>query len=134
MKENSCIISSSHQSHHPSTSSSSAPPKNGLAISSVPSSGDTKLTCVPRITTSPNRRVWLVTCSGSSGSGVIVRRHHIFVSISIQFCRVSVYFHQLVFVMSCFLIQITPAMNRYFICINNSVKGYVRKIRITTRL
>lgn len=70
MKENSnnAIIYPHHALYECFIYSSSSPAKNGLAISSVPSSGDTKLTCVPRITTRPNFLVSLVTRSGSSGS------------------------------------------------------------------
>ena len=41
---------------------------NGLAISSIPSSGETNETCVPLITTSPSLRIWSVNWVVSSGS------------------------------------------------------------------
>jgi len=52
-------------------SSSSSPTKNGLAISSTPSCGDTKDTCVPRTTTRPSFLVLSVTRSESSGSCIV---------------------------------------------------------------
>ena len=54
-----------HSSSCSSSPSSSPPSKNGFAISSVPSSGETKLTCVPLITTKPSFLVWFVIFSGS---------------------------------------------------------------------
>ena len=43
--------------------------RNGLAISSVPSTGQIIMTAVPRQTTSPSVRVASVNLYGSSGSG-----------------------------------------------------------------
>ena len=45
---------------------SSALAKKGFEISSIPSSGETRLTCVPRTTTSPNFLVSLVVLLKSS--------------------------------------------------------------------
>ena len=48
--------------------------RNGLAISSVPSTGQIIMTAVPRQTTSPSVRVASVNLYGSSGSGGGVER------------------------------------------------------------
>ena len=50
-----------------SSSSAKSSPK-GLAISSMPSAGDIKLTWVPLQTIRPNRLVWSVNLNGSFGS------------------------------------------------------------------
>jgi hypothetical protein len=51
-----------------SSSSSANSSSKGLAISSMPSAGDIKLTCVPLQTTNPNRLVSSVSLNGSLGS------------------------------------------------------------------
>ena len=48
--------------------------KNGLAIASMPSTGHTRTTDVPRQTTSPSGRVSSDNLNGSSGS--IRKQHH----------------------------------------------------------
>ena len=49
-------------------SSSANSSSKGFDISSMPSAGDIKLTCVPLHTTNPNRRVWSLSLNGSLGS------------------------------------------------------------------
>ena len=53
------------------TSHASSPPRKGFAISSEPREGATRVTLVPRHTTSPSGRVCSVVLMGSSGSGVV---------------------------------------------------------------
>jgi hypothetical protein len=62
------IIYSNRNFYYDAASSSAKSSPKGLAISSIPSAGDIRLTCVPLQTTNPSRLVLSLNLNGSVGS------------------------------------------------------------------
>lgn len=62
------IIYSNRNFYYDAASSSAKSSPKGLDISSIPSAGDIRLTCVPLHTTNPSRLVLSLNLNGSVGS------------------------------------------------------------------
>jgi hypothetical protein len=62
------IIYSNRNFYYDAASSSAKSSPKGLDISSIPSAGDMRLTCVPLHTTNPSRLVLSLNLNGSVGS------------------------------------------------------------------